>query len=184
MNARVIFSKDFQEKMNKPLTSFEVGKLRWAKIEELDRDGKLSDIKNRYELCMAIGMTELQAKTTGASYASNLVRRKYLKETMLGVVDGKMAYQYSIIRAPQFGKHKKRGRKVKEFIPDYPKQTQFLDVSDTTSSQVYEAKQLAEEAKVLSKPVLSIKYGKVEIFIGEGATVEYIVDLLWNINQR
>ena len=183
MNARVIFSKDFQEKMNKPLTSFEVGKLRWAKIEELDRNGKLSDIKNRYELCMAIGMTELQAKTTGASYASNLVRRKYLKETMLGVVDGKMAYQYSIIRAPQFGKHKKRGRKVKEFIPDYPKQTQFLDINPT-EAQTYEAKALDEEVKVLSRPKLSIKYGKVEIFIQEGTPVEYVVDLLWNINQR
>lgn len=184
MNARVIFSKDFQEKMNKPLTSFDIGKLRWKRIEELDENGGLEKISNRYELCEAIGMTHEQAKTTGASYASNLIRRKHLRESVIGVVDGKMKYQYSIIKAPTFGKHRKRGRKNKNTIPDYPKQTQFLNVSDTTSSQVYEAKQLAEEVKVLSRPKLSIKYGKVEVFIQEGTPVEYVVDLLWNINQR
>ena len=184
MNARVIFSKDFQEKMNKPLSSFEVGKLRWAKIEELNTSGRLSNIKNRQQLCLAVGMTEEQAKLSGPAYVSNLVRRKNLKETMMGLEDGKMTFAYTIIKAPLFGKRKRRSRKTREAIPDYPKQTQFLNVSDTTSSQVYEAKQLAAEAKVLSKARLSIKYGKTEIFVEEGTPVEYVVDLLWNINQR
>ena len=185
MNARVIFSKDFQEKMNKPLTSFDIGKLRWKRIEELEENGKLGEIKNRYELCLAVGMTPEQAKVAGASYASNLVRRKHLRESVVGLVDGKMAYKYSIIKAPTFGKRRKRGRKAKNTIPDYPKQTQFLNIVDNTEGQTYEAKALQEEVKVVAeaKPQIIVRYGKVELEFN-AASVLYVVELVKKLNEE
>ena len=185
MNAKVIFSKDFQAKTNQPLSSFEVGKLRWKRIEELSESGKLAEVKDRQGLCRAIGMTEEQTRAVGSSYVSNLIRRKNLKEKVSGVVDGKMTFEYSIIREPLFGKRRRRGRKAKNTIPDYPKQTQFLNVSDTTSSQVYEAKQLAEEAKVIAeaKPQIIVRYGKVELEFN-AASVLYVVELVKKLNEE
>lgn len=185
MNARVIFSKDFQEKMNKPLTSFDIGKLRWKRIEELEENGKLGEIRNRYELCLAVGMTPEQAKVAGASYASNLVRRKHLRESVVGLVDGKMTYKYSIIKAPTFGRHRKRGRKTKNTIPDYPKQTQFLNITEPTEGQTYEAKALQEEVKVVAeaKPQIIVRYGKVELEFN-AASVLYVVELVKKLNEE
>lgn len=58
MNGRVIFSKDFLNKTQQPLTHKELGELRVKKIIEAENDGRLSQARNRTEVAELVGISK------------------------------------------------------------------------------------------------------------------------------
>lgn len=97
--------------MSKGLTALELGKLRFEKLKELERDGKIGYAKNRYELAKMLGFTE-QQKKSGYQWVSNNVRRKHIVEHISGLNKyGKMEFEYSVGTEPDFDrKHANKAR--------------------------------------------------------------------------
>lgn len=102
LNAKVIFSKETKEKMEKGLNKFERGKLRFDKLKEMDEQGRLCLAHNRYEVANLVGYTEEQ-RLTGYRWVSNMVTNGYMSEVLLGHgTDGKPEYEYHIIKEPAY----------------------------------------------------------------------------------
>ena len=101
MNARVVFSKKTQEKINKGLTPKERGKLRWEKLEQANRDGRLSLCKNRRDVAKLGGYTKEQT-TKGYSWVHRLVSNGYLQEVHVSGVGRYAEFTYFINNKPNF----------------------------------------------------------------------------------
>ena len=87
--------------ITKPLTQFQRGELRWKKIKELDGNGRLKQAKNRLDIVEMIGFK--RGYNAGYTWVSGIIKRGYLRETMYGLnKDGKMEYEYSVIKNPTF----------------------------------------------------------------------------------
>mgnify|MGYP003304214189 CR=1 FL=1 len=99
MNARVVFSKKTQEKINKGLTRKERGELRWKKLEEASKDGRLSLCKTRRDVAALGGYTDGVA---GTSWVHRLVSRGYLQEVHVGERGRYPEYTYFIMSKPNF----------------------------------------------------------------------------------
>lgn len=73
-----------KEAMNRELTHTEKGKLRWARLKELDHSGELSFVKSRRELATAAGYSEKEQITKGISWIYRLIKNGCVTETLLG----------------------------------------------------------------------------------------------------
>lgn len=171
MNARVIFSKEFLDKTKgEELTSHQKGKIYFDRLTDLDNSGELSKARNRNEVVNLVGYTG--SGGNGYSWVSNLIRRGHLTETLVGVEDGNKYYEYHLARKrPTYGK-RRRGRK-----------------SMTVEDRAEHLQKLHDEAMKYcvtkeEKPQLVIRYGKVEITVGDNADVEYIVKLVKELNKE
>lgn len=101
MNARVVFSKKTQEKINKGLTPKERGELRWEKLEEANKDGRLSLCKNRRDVAELGGYTKEQT-TKGYSWVHRLVSNGYLQEVHVSGAGRYAEFTYFINNKPNF----------------------------------------------------------------------------------
>ena len=110
--SRILFTKETKEKLNKPLTVTEKGKLRWQKVKDAEASGKISNIHNRYELGYLAGYDK---PNTGYSWASNMIQRGHISETFLGIdASHRATYEYHVIGEPDFDrKHARNGRNSK-----------------------------------------------------------------------
>ena len=171
MNARVIFSKDFLDKTKgEELTAHQKGKIYFDRLTDLDNSGELSKARNRNEVVSLVGYTGSEGN--GYSWVSNLVRRGHLTETLVSVEDGNKYYEYHLARKrPTYGK-RRRGRKPMT-VEERTEQLQKLHDEAMKHCVVKE-----------EKPQLVIRYGKVEIIVGDNADVEYIVRLVKELNKE
>lgn len=82
MEARVILTKETKEKMEKGISQFRKGELRWQKLQELESTGKLSKARNRQDITSMMGL----GTGYGAPYTwlSNMISRGSIKEILLG----------------------------------------------------------------------------------------------------
>lgn len=101
MNARVVFSKKTQEKINKGLTPKERGRLRWEKLEKANEDGRLSLCKNRRDVAELGGYTKEQT-TKGYSWVHRLVSNGYLQEVHVSGAGRYAEFTYFINNKPNF----------------------------------------------------------------------------------
>ena len=98
MEARVIFSKETKEKMEKGLTRKERNELRLKRLKELDASGELIKATSRLEVSRLMGFNE-RKYGAGYSWISKLVRDGYLKETLLLTSQsGRPEFEYRIAR--------------------------------------------------------------------------------------
>lgn len=171
MNARVIFSKEFLDKTKgEELTAFQKGKIYFDRLTELDNSGELKKARNRNEVIDLVGYTGKEGN--GYSWVSNLVRRGHLTETLVGLEDGKKIYEYHLTRKrPIYGK-KRRNKKLMT-VEDRAEQLQRVHDEAMKHCAIRE-----------EKPQLTIKYGKVEIIVGDNADVEYIAKLVKELSKE
>lgn len=106
--SRLTFRKETKEKMEKPLTAMEKGKLMWEKIVEAEKDGRLQQAKSRLDVAHIAGYTD---DKRGYSWASNIIKRGAIVETIYAPGE----YTYTIGTAPKFEYigNKTRSKKVK-----------------------------------------------------------------------
>lgn len=171
MNARVIFSKDFLDKTKgEELTAHQKGKIYFDRLTDLDNSGELSKAHNRNEVVNLVGYTGSEGN--GYSWVSNLVRRGHLTEALVSIEDGKKIYEYHLARKrPTYGKK----RRTKKVITAEDRTIQLQKIHDEAMKYC-----VAKE----EKPQLVIRYGKVEIIVGDNADVEYIVKLVKELNKE
>ena len=157
--SRLTFRKETKEKMEKPLTAMEKGRLMWEKIVEAERDGRLQQAKSRVDVASIAGYTD---DKRGYSWASNMIKRGAILETIYGPGE----YTYAIGNAPKFEYtgNKTRSKKVKPVEKAEP-------VEHT-------------EPVVLSRAYVPTENGKVVIECGgmritmENVGVEYVKEII------
>ena len=114
MEARVSFTKETREQLEKGLTRRQAGKLRFNRLKELDDEGKLSAAKNRWDIASMVGLGGVKA---GYGWVSNLIGRGHITETLLGTApNGKLEYEYHIVREPSYNTHKGASPKVENKV--------------------------------------------------------------------
>lgn len=79
--SRVIISKETSDKVQKPLSAKERGRLRYGKLVELANKGVLVKATSRLEVANLVGYTEYE-EAKGYSWVSNLIAKKCLKEVI------------------------------------------------------------------------------------------------------
>lgn len=99
--SRLTFTKETKEKMNRGLNHFQVGELRWKKLEECKANGKLDKARNRMDIVEMLGFP--RDYNAVYSWIANQISRGYLRETLTGYgKNGRMEYEYNIIKSPNF----------------------------------------------------------------------------------
>lgn len=110
--SRLIFSKETKKKMAEELTPMQKCKLRWERLKEAENHGSLSKAKNRYEVANLVGFSEKE-RAKGYHWVSDMVYSKRIQEIMLGMSkDGKMEYEYHVLRDPDYSRHDSRNKKI------------------------------------------------------------------------
>lgn len=82
MNGRVIFTKDFLNKTQNPVTHKQLGELRLKKIIEAQNDGRLSKAKNRLDVAELVGISRDRVAVAN-SWVYRQISLGYLTETLL-----------------------------------------------------------------------------------------------------
>ena len=101
MEARVILSKETKEKMGKPLSAWQKGELRWRKLEEAEKEGKLILCSNRHEVAAiggfpSYGQSNPVQRHRGYAWVSGLIRRGMIEETLVTLADGEVQREYRL----------------------------------------------------------------------------------------
>lgn len=109
MEARVIFSKKTKDMLGKELSAVEKGKLRYEKLKEIADSGRLSVAKNRNDVANLIGILS-EPYGTGYNWVTGLIRKGYLKETIIQIgAGGNPEYEYTLTnKQPQYDPTQKR----------------------------------------------------------------------------
>ena len=81
--SRLTFRKETKKAMEKELTPSEKGELRWKRLKEFEKDGRLSLIKTRRELAVAAGYPE-EEMHKGVAWVFRLINNGHITETLLG----------------------------------------------------------------------------------------------------
>lgn len=93
--SRLTFTKETKEKMEKGVSHFRKGELRWQKLQELEDTGKLGKARNRQDITNMMGL----GTGYGAPYTwlSNMISRGSIKEILLGFdKNSKPEYEYHL----------------------------------------------------------------------------------------
>ena len=103
--SRLTFTKETREQMEKPISQFKKGELRWKKLEELENTGKLSLAKNRLDITSMMGL----GTGYGAAYTwlSNMINRGSINEILLGFdKNDRPEYEYHLtnVNRPNYKK--------------------------------------------------------------------------------
>ena len=176
--SRLTFTKETKEKMNKPLSHFEKGKLRWDKLSELENNGNLGKARNRRELSAMLGLGG--GYGVGYNWVSNMINRGYVKETLLGFNKyNQPEYEYHIIRKPDYepygsarkvrNNNKKKNNKI-----ETNKKSEELEkiIPIETGSQIYNYSGV--------KAVIRYNDLSIELDGIDGSIVENIISKLIN----
>lgn len=109
--SRIIFKKETKEKMEKELNRLQRGKLRWEKLKEAEKEGKLNMAKTRYEVANLVGFTSGE-RDRGYNWVTGKIRSGQLKETIHKLGEyGRMEYEYYIVKDPDYNrKHAQESR--------------------------------------------------------------------------
>ena len=101
--SKLSFSDETRQKYSKELTTLEKSQLRWNKLKELEREGKLSFIKTRKELALAGGYDEYEV-SKGVSWVYRLINNGFITETLLGFNHKTKTpeYEYHLIKEPNY----------------------------------------------------------------------------------
>lgn len=113
--SKLTLTKETKEKMEKPLSSMERGKLTWGKIVEAEKAGRLQRAKDRNDIASIAGYTD---KARGYAWVSSLIKQG---GAIIETVYAPGEYTYAIGKAPKF-EHigNKTGRKKSAPVENTP----------------------------------------------------------------
>lgn len=101
--SKLTLRKETLEKMEKPLTAMEKGKLLWEKIVEAEKNGRLQQAKSRVDVAHIVGYTN---DKRGYAWTSNMIKRGAIVETIYSPGE----YTYAVGEAPKFEYARKKTR--------------------------------------------------------------------------
>lgn len=143
MNGRVIFSKDFLNKTQQPLTHKQLGELRVQKIIEAEKDGRLAKARNRTEVAELIGISKDRVAVAN-SWVYRQISLGYMTETLLQFdKNHRPEYEYHFyenkILKPKHTKTKNHGVKTPIVKPQPQPEVKPQPVVETVSQPVESA---------------------------------------------
>lgn len=102
MDARVKFTNDFMEKtMNRKMSKHRVGELRYDKLKQAAKDGRLQFADSKADVARLAGFTTKQATNSGWQWVKKLIEKGCLEELPHGFkANGQNSYQYVLTDAP------------------------------------------------------------------------------------
>ena len=103
--SRLFFSKETQEKLNKPISPQHKGKLRWEKLKEAESNGTLQHAKRRVDLGKIVGIEDYQS---AYSWVTGLIKKGAIKETIAGFENNYPVYEYTLGEPLEYRHGKKR----------------------------------------------------------------------------
>lgn len=87
--------------MSKSLSNLETGKLRWAKLKELEDNGQLGFARDRQDILTMMGVPKGYGRHYG--WLASRIKAGNISETLLGFgADNKPEYEYHIIKEPDY----------------------------------------------------------------------------------
>lgn len=170
--SRLTFTKETKEKMEKGLNKRQRGKLRFERLQEAEKDGRLQKAKTRMDIARIAGFSDRQYKT-GYSWVMNMLTRKHLIEHMVALgKNGRAEYEYSLGSTPDYGMAKTTAGRLKA--------NEQKKAEATESGKVFV---WTDEAPTVSPtpPMVTIKYGELSIELGQidpNITIRLITELL------
>lgn len=111
--SKVTFSEEFKEKFNKGISPQEKGRLRWERLNELDKMGVLQKITTRRQLASAVG---IQSQATGATWVGSMVSKGAITETLIGYDNYKPIYEYHLGKPLNYTNGRKKFAKTAENV--------------------------------------------------------------------
>lgn len=127
MEARVIVSEDTKKKCK--MTRREIGKKRFARLVEADKQGTLQLCRNRWEVAQSTGCFMAEEKIKAQSWVFGLIKYGYLTENVRGFDKGHPVYEYHLT-----GK-----------TPDYDYQANIAHSKKVQTTQTVQTVQTVEE---------------------------------------
>ena len=105
--SNVIISEETRKKNQ--LNKREQGRLRFQRLQELEQSGELSNASTRGELAELAGYP--RESNTGVSWVNNMIRRGYIKETIMGTDKGKVLKEFHLTsKIPDYDYRKLRAK--------------------------------------------------------------------------
>ena len=155
MEARVNFTKELNAMTKTKISPQRKGELRWERLEVSEKDGKLQQAKNRYDIAEIAGITD---RSRGYGWVANLISKGNISETLREVENGKFIYEYHLTKRPLF----KCGK--------------------GSNKCILEATETKPETKPVetSKSVITIEVSGM-VIKAEGVSAEYIATIIKNI---
>lgn len=111
--SKVTFSQEFKEKINKKISPQEKGRLRWERLNELDKIGALQKITSRKDLALAVGIQNLPA---GVTWVASMVKQGVLIETLTGYNNYKAVYEYHLGKPLNYTNGRRKFTKTTEDV--------------------------------------------------------------------
>lgn len=168
--SKLTFTKETKEKMEKGITHFKKGELRWQKLQELEDTGKLSKARSRQDITSMMGL----GTGYGAPYTwlSHMISRGSVKEILLGFdKNSRPEYEYHLTNEnrPNYERFGKSNRPKPNKVQT-PKQPVIVEEATTTTTDVV----------VTTKA--TIRYGDLVIELDgvDSRIIERIIDKLAN----
>lgn len=96
--SKVVLSDEFKEKTKSKLSKKQIGELRYKKLREIEKEGRLQFAKSRVEVARMIGINDYKK---GTSWATYLIKKNLMTETHRGIENGKTVYEYHTNEKPK-----------------------------------------------------------------------------------
>lgn len=171
--SKLSFRKETKEQMNKPMSTQARGKLLFARLEELDKDGTLSKAKTRADVARLVGYSEERAKV-GYMWVSGLIKRGHITETIRGYSPSGMAdneYHLTNTRPDYDCKRcgrRKAEKKVGQELQRWQDKVAAGYIPQSPEPQVYNEKQVASDTKITTPIKIEITRGDITIKVEMG----------------
>ena len=123
--SKITFRKEPKEAMDKPMSVRAKGKVLFARLEELEKDGTLSKAETRADVARLVGYSHERAKA-GYSWVSNLISRRHINETIREYTpSGRAVCEYHLTGTrPDYGyEERSRHKQRKEAIAKVARET-------------------------------------------------------------
>lgn len=162
MEARLFFTKETKQKIEKGTDQYTTGMLRFKKIKELAQNGGLDFCKNRLDIVECLGF-ERRINNAGYNWVSSIIRKGYLSETLVKFNKQNSAeYEYHLTGIePNY-----TGNKV---------------ANKMNKAKPTKATQKEEQQKIEAK--ITLVYGDMRIE-KEGLSKNFVINIINNLSRE
>lgn len=190
--SRLIFTKETKEKMKEPINQFQKGRLRWAKLKEVNDNGKLSLAKNRQDILNAMGLPT--GYGSPYSWVSSMINRGCLQEILTGFdKNNSPEYEYHLTdkNAPDYDTFGRKGMK-KNKKEKVVKERSNREMCESRYKKLEELNNTGELSLIKTRRELAMAVGyKDEDFLKKGASWvnrmirgKYIIETVLGFNNE
>lgn len=131
--SKLTFSDEFKEKTKKKLSPQVVGKLRWNRLVEADKDGALQKATKRSDVAKIAGIMNYK---NGYTWVASMIRQGVIKETITGYEHGRAVYEFHIGMPLEYRSGRRNSKAEAEAIKTSPRpaETKSPQKSPTTAT--------------------------------------------------